>query len=171
MDPRGWEQSRRMGPVPGYDSLGAAGTAFRAAPAAPAASSSHRHTLSPPKAGEISMRTARLFLGRRSELHCVTSWRARREAREGAWSARLVGEKRPFYGAPRGPLTLHSCLLRVWKVRSLAERLRVKPFTLRLKRGHFYHVLGSRTHESSVFTPSSRCVHSSVRVGLGTVGG
>ena len=104
MDPRGGEQSRRMGLVPGYGSLGAAGTAFRAAPAAPAASSSHRHTLSPPKAGEISMRTARLFLGRRSELHCVTSWRARREAREGAWSARLVGEKRPFYGAPCGPL-------------------------------------------------------------------
>ena len=55
-------------------------------------------------------------------------------------------------------------------MRALAES-QVWDFTLRVKRGHFYHILRSRTHESNVFTPYSRCVHSSVRVGPGTVGG
>ena len=55
-------------------------------------------------------------------------------------------------------------------MRALAES-QVVYFTLRVKRGHFYHILRSRTHESNVFTPYSRCVHSSVSFGLGTVGG
>ena len=61
-------------------------------------------------------------------------------------------------------------MVRVWKMRALAGS-QVWDFTLRVKRGHFYHILRSRTHESNVFTPYSRCVHSSVRVGPGTVGG
>ena len=54
-------------------------------------------------------------------------------------------------------------------MRALAES-QVVYFTLRVKRGHFYHILRSRTHESNVFTPYSRCVHSGVSFGLGTVG-
>ena len=46
----------------------------------------------------------------------------------------------------------------------------IEYFTLRVKRGHFYHILMSKTHESNVFTPYSRCVHSGVSFGLGTVG-
>ena len=54
-------------------------------------------------------------------------------------------------------------------MRALAES-QVVYFTLRVKRGHFYHILRSRAHESNVFTPYSRCVHSGVSFGLGTVG-
>ena len=67
-------------------------------------------------------------------------------------------------------------MLKVWKVGGLAEcqvgtTSSRDYFTLRVKRGHFYHIPMSRTHESNVFTPCSRCVHSGVSFGLGTVGG
>ena len=44
-------------------------------------------------------------------------------------------------------------------------------FTLIVKRGHFYHVLKSRTPESNVFTPYLRSVHSGVNFGIRSGGG
>ena len=55
-------------------------------------------------------------------------------------------------------------------MRALAES-QVVILHFQSKKGSFYHILRSRTHESNVFTPYSRCVHSSVRVGPGTVWG
>ena len=62
-------------------------------------------------------------------------------------------------------------MLKVWKVGGLAECQVLNTSHLRVRRGHFYHILMSRTHESNVFTPYSRCVHSGVSFVLGTFWG
>ena len=60
-------------------------------------------------------------------------------------------------------------MVKVWKVGGPGEcqvRITKDYFTLRVKRGHFYHVLKSRTPESNVFTPYLRSVHSGVNFGI-----
>ena len=59
--------------------------------------------------------------------------------------------------------------LKVWKVGGPGECQDY--FTLIVKRGHFYHVLKSRTPESNVFTPYLRSVHSGVNFGIRSGGG
>ena len=58
-------------------------------------------------------------------------------------------------------------MVKVWKVGGPSKDY----FTLIVKRGHFYHVLKSRTPESNVFTPYLRSVHSGVNFGIRSGGG
>ena len=68
-------------------------------------------------------------------------------------------------------------MVRVWKVGGPGEcQVRITKDYLLLhthivKRGHFYHVLKSRTPESNVFTPYLRSVHSGVNFGIRSGGG
>ena len=68
-------------------------------------------------------------------------------------------------------------MVRVWKVGGPGEcQVRITKDDLLLhthivKRGHFYHVLKSRTPESNVFTPYLRSVHSGVNFGIRSGGG
>ena len=66
-------------------------------------------------------------------------------------------------------------MVRVWKVGGPGEcQVRITKDYLHthiVKRGHFYHVLKSRTPESNVFTPYLRSVHSGVNFGIRSGGG
>ena len=55
-------------------------------------------------------------------------------------------------------------MVKVWKVSGPVSVNYLTP----VKRGHFYHVLKSRTPESNVFTPYLRSAHSGVNFGIRT---